>query len=96
MATNLRVISYNCQYFCSNISIVKQLLGKYDVFFLHEILLTQFDANELDQLTENSTIACFTAVTPSTSPNSGRLVGGLAVFSKTSDTINFFPIVFTS
>ena len=96
MATNLRIISFNCQSFRSNISIVKLLLEKCDVLFLQEILLTQFTANELDQLNDNNTIACFTPATASTSPNSGRPRGGLVVFWKISDTINFFPIMFTN
>ena len=96
MAINLQIFSFNCQSFRSNISIVKQLLEKCDVLFLQETLLTQFNANELDQLTDNNTIACFTPATPSTSPNGGRPRGGLAVFWKTSDTINFFPIMFTN
>ena len=96
MASNLRIISYNCQSFRSNISIVKQLLEKCDMLFLQETLLTEFDANELDQLIDNNTIACFTPAIPSTSPNGGRPRGGLAVFWKTTDTINFFPIMFTN
>ena len=63
-------------------------------FFLQEILLTQFNANELDQLADNNTIASFTPATSSTSPNGGRPASGLAVFRKTSD--NLFPIMFTS
>ena len=31
-----------------------------------------------------------------TSPNGGRPTGGLAVFWKTFQTTNFFPIMFTS
>ena len=58
-------------------------------------MLTQLNANEVDQLTDNNTIACFTPATPSTSPNGGRPRGDLAVFWKTTDTINFFPIMFT-
>ena len=69
MATNLRIISYNCQSFSSNISIVKQLKENCDVISLQEILLTQFNANEFYQLTDNNTIACFIPATPSTSPN---------------------------
>ena len=95
MATNLRIFSYNCQSFRSNISIVKRLLKKCDLLFLQETLLTQFAANELNQLTDNNTIACFTSATASTSSNGGRPRGDLAVFWKTSDTINFFPIMFT-
>ena len=75
---------------------IKQLLEKCDVLFLPETLLTEFNANELDQLTDNNTIACYTPAIPSTSHNEGRPKGGLAVFWKTSDTINFFPIMFTS
>ena len=67
MTTNLRIILYNCQSFRSNISIVKQLLEKCDVFFLQETLFTQFNANELDQLTDINTIACFKTATASTS-----------------------------
>ena len=58
--------------------------------------MTQFNANELDQLTDHNTIACFTPAIASTSPKGGRPSGGLAVFWKTSDTINFFPIMFTN
>ena len=69
MATNLplRIISYKCKSFSSNISKVKQMLEKCDVLFLQEALLTQFNANELYQLTDNKTIDCFTPATPSTS-----------------------------
>ena len=94
--TNLRIISYNCQSFRSNIFVVKQLLEKCDVLFLQETLLTEFNANELEQLIDNNTIACFTPATLSTSPNGERPKGCLAVFWKTSDTINFFPYTFTN
>ena len=96
MATDLRIISYNCQSFCSNISIVKQLLEKRDVLFLQETLLIKFNAKEHDQLTDINTIACFTPASPSTSSNGERPKGDLAVFWKTSDTNNLFPIMFTS
>ena len=75
---------------------VKQLFVKYYEFFLQETLLTQFNTNKLDQLTENNTKACFTWATPSTYPNRGRHTGVLAVFWKTIDTIIFFPLMFTN
>ena len=75
---------------------MKQLLEKCEVLFLQETLLTEFNANELDHLTDNNTIACFSPATPSTFLNGGRPKGCLAAFWKTSDTIIFFPIMFTS
>ena len=96
MAADLRIVSYNCQSFRSSISIVKRLLEKSDVLFLQKTLLNQFNANELDQLTDTDTIICFTPATASTSPNGGRQRGGLAKFWKSSDIINFFPIMFTN
>ena len=59
-------------------------------------MLTQFNDNDLDQLTENNTIACSTSETPSTSPKPGRPAGDLAVFWKTSDTITFLPFMIAS
>ena len=50
---------------------MKQLLEKCDVLFLQETLSTMFNANELDQLTDSNTLACFTPATPSTSPIGG-------------------------
>ena len=66
------------------------------MFFLQETLWFQFNANELDQLTDNNSIACFTPATPNTSSNRGRPKSCLTVFCKTSNTINFFPIMFKS
>ena len=56
------------------------MLEKYDLLFLQETLLAQFNANEPDQLTDNNAITCFTLATPSTFPNGGRPADGLAVF----------------
>ena len=90
MATSLRIISYNCQSFRSNISIVKQLLEKCDVLFLHETLLTQFNANELDQLTDNNTISCFTPTTASTSSNGGSQEVAWLCFGKNQTPLSSF------
>ena len=59
---------------------MKQLFDEFDVFFVQETMLTHFNANELDQFTEDNTIACFTPATLVTSPNGRRPADGLAMF----------------
>ena len=82
ITNKLRIVSYKCRSFRSNDSIVKQLLENYGVLFFRKLCLPT------DDMTGNNTNTCFTPATPSTSPNGGRPAGGLAVFWKTTDTIN--------
>ena len=90
------MIPYNFQSSHWKKSIVKQFLEKCDVFYLQETLLTQLIENELDDLTDDNTINSFTRATLSAFPNGGRPAGDLAMFWKVTDTINFFPIMFTN
>ena len=52
--------------------------------------------NYVGDLTDETTMNYFTPATLSTSPNIRRLAGDFAVFWKTVDLIEFFPIIFTN
>ena len=65
----------------------------FSIMLVHqETLLTQFNANELDQLTNNNTIACFTPTTPSTSPKGGGQEVDWGCFGKHQTPLTSFRL----
>ena len=96
MDTKLRIITYNCQSFRSNKSVVKKLLEQSDILLIQETLLTDCNANELETVTDDRFIVEHRAAEHNGSFLTGRPSGGLAIYWKAIDNFTCKPVMYTS
>ena len=87
----LKIISYNCQSFKSNIDIVKELLHKCDVLFLQETLIDDNNFSLLDQI-DDDFMSAYLPATRKVDCFVGRSRGGLAVLWRKGTVLKFTPV----
>ena len=91
MDSKLRIITYNCQSFTSNVEVITDLLKMCDILLLQETLVNDVNSYLLEGLDDNF---CF-SYTPSSRQNNvlyGRSSGGLAIYWRRLKEVQFKPI----
>ena len=95
MENKLRIITFNCQSFASNVEVISDLLKRCDILLLQETLISDVNSHLLEGFDDNFCIS----YTPSSRQNSvlyGRSSGGLAVCWRRLKDIQFKPIYFSN
>ena len=95
MASNFRIISYNCQSVNTNLNLIQSFLPNCDILFLQETLLNDDNCSILEKLDSDF---CYAHI-PSVRNNQfcvGRPSGGLAILWRNFKNIKFEPVYFTN
>ena len=92
MPSKLKIISYNCRSFSSNIGIISLLLHRCDILLLRETLINKTNEYKLDNLDPAFTCSYVPAVRKS-SNFVGRSSGGLAIFWRKISNLKITPMI---
>ena len=95
MNNAIRVCSFNCQSLNRKSQVVQSLLSNYDILFLQETLVNEFNSEILDSLDPNF-LSYYVPAVRKSNVFSGRPSGGLAAFWRKSEDwkvtmFNFSP-----
>ena len=90
----MRLMSYNCHSFNSNLNIICSLLSSCDILCLQETLICDENSHLYDNLDYNF-ISSYAPATRKNDVTSGRSSGGLAIFWRKSKDFECFPVIFS-
>ena len=93
MNNTLKVISYNCQSFNANSAIIKDILSTCDILCLQETLIDENNCQIIDKL-DNNFMSAYVSAYRKDGNFVGRASGGLVIFWKAIENIEFLPINF--
>ena len=93
MDNKFKVISYNCHSLNSNSTIIANLLKECDILCLQETLIDKNNFQNLEQFDKNFSYA-YEPSYRNISSFTGRSAGGLVIFWKGADKVNFTPLYY--
>ena len=91
----LSTVSFNCQTFRSNKWLIHKLMEKCDITVIQETLITNYNSNELDLISEGNIAITFMLAKQCANLTGGRPSGGFAIFLRSVNNLTWETIRYT-